>query len=164
MVQTSLVHSTHPETYIFLGVEMRIHLSGRQTGGKFSLIEGIMPPGGDGGLHLHTREDESMYLLEGELEITVGERTFTLAEGQSYFAPRNVPHRIRNCGKLPVRTLLVNTPGSFDEFVRAAGIPVSESVAPLIYPPTPQQVEELLVLAEVFGVKVLASPELALLR
>jgi len=60
------VHSRCPEAYMFLGVRMKILLSAKETGGQFSLIEGVMPPGGDGGLHLHATEDESMHLLEGE--------------------------------------------------------------------------------------------------
>jgi mannose-6-phosphate isomerase-like protein (cupin superfamily) len=49
-----------------------------------------MQPGGDGGLYVHTKAGESMHLLEGELEVTIGDRTFTLAPGESYFAPRNI--------------------------------------------------------------------------
>jgi hypothetical protein len=69
------VHTRRPEAYIFLGVQMKILLSSEDTGGQFSLIEGLMPPGGDGGLHLHANEDESMDLLEGELEVTIGEKS-----------------------------------------------------------------------------------------
>src|SRR5258707_484295 len=64
------VHTRYPEAYTFLGVRMKILLSSKDTGGQFSLIEGLMPPGGDGGLHLHANEDESMHLLEGQLEVT----------------------------------------------------------------------------------------------
>ena len=52
---------------------MKTLLSSEDTGGQFSLIEGLMPPGGDGGLHLHANEDESMHLLDGELEVTIGD-------------------------------------------------------------------------------------------
>src|SRR5580700_11525781 len=66
--QSLLVHAQSPEAYIFLGVRIKILHSSKDRGGQFSLIEGLMPPGGDGGLHLHTNEDESMHLLEGELD------------------------------------------------------------------------------------------------
>lgn len=75
---------------------MTIHLSGEQTGGQLTLIEGTIPAGVDGGLHVHLREDEAMYLLDGELEVTVGEASFNLRAGESYFAPRGMPHRLRN--------------------------------------------------------------------
>ena len=61
----------------FSRVRMKTLLSSEDTGGQFSLIEGLMPPGGDGGLHLHANEDESMHLLEGELEVTIGDTKVT---------------------------------------------------------------------------------------
>lgn len=57
--------------YLFFGVGMRILLSPTQTGGQFALVEGIMPAHGDGGLHVHHRDDESMTILEGTLEVTI---------------------------------------------------------------------------------------------
>jgi mannose-6-phosphate isomerase-like protein (cupin superfamily) len=109
---------------------MKILLSSKDTGGQFSLIEGLMPPGGDGGLHLHANEDESMHLLEGELEVTIGDKKFSLASGESYFAPRNVPHRLRNRSQTPVRSILLTTPGGFDAFISQAGIRLMEGITP----------------------------------
>jgi mannose-6-phosphate isomerase-like protein (cupin superfamily) len=152
-------HITSAPTYVFMGVPMIVHLSGEQTGGQFSLIEGAMPPGGDGGLHVHTHEDETLHLLEGELHVTIGESEFVLKAGESYFAPRNIPHRLRNLGNVTARAMLINTPGTFDEFVRQAGVPIHEA-AIASGPPTPQQVQHILALAEKFGVKVLDSPAL----
>lgn len=124
------------------------------------MIEGIMPPGGDGGLHVHALEDESMHLLEGELEVTIGEKTFTLKPGQSYFAPREIPHRLKNLGKTPVRALLVTTPGGFDQFIAAAGLPLVDDIASPAAPPTPEQIGQLQALATEFGITILAPPGL----
>ena len=152
-------HITSAPTYVFMGVPMTVHLSGAQTGGEFSLIEAAMPPGGDGGLHVHTREDEALHLLAGELYVTIGEENFVLKAGESYFGPRNIPHRLRNPGNVTARAMLINTPGTFDEFVRQAGVPIDEAIAPS-GPPTPEQVQHILALAERFGVKVLEPPAL----
>ena len=144
---------------MFLGVRMKILLSAKETGGQFSLIEGIMPPGGDGGLHLHANEDESMHLLEGELEVTIGDKKFPLTSGESYFAPRNIPHRLRNLSQTPVRALLVTTPGGFDAFILQAGIRLADGIMPLLEPPTSEQMAKLLKLAKEFGIKIIAPPE-----
>jgi mannose-6-phosphate isomerase-like protein (cupin superfamily) len=136
---------------------MRILLSSKDTGGQFSLIEGVMPPGGDGGLHLHGNEDESMHLLEGELEVTIGDRTLSLAAGESYFAPRNVPHRVRNLNNTPARSILVTTPGGFDEFISQAGFRLTEGITPRIELPAPEQMAKLLKLGDNFGIKVIAA-------
>jgi quercetin dioxygenase-like cupin family protein len=159
MISKKPLYVERPLSYVFLGVTMQIHLSGVQTGGEFSLIGATMPPGGDGGLHLHTREDESVHLLEGCLEVTIGEETFIMKAGQTYFAPRDIPHRLRNTSNSPVRALLINTPGTFDKFVQMAGTPVSQDASTPGFP-DPDQMQRLLALAEEFGVKILAPPEL----
>ena len=153
------VHTRYSETYIFLGVRIKILLSSKDTGDQFSLIEGLMPPGGDGGLHLHANEDESMHLLEGELEVTIGDEMFSLASGESYFAPRNVPHRLRNRSQTPARCLLLTTPGGFDAFISQAGIRLMEGITPPVELPTPDQMAKLLKLAEAFGIKIIAPPD-----
>jgi mannose-6-phosphate isomerase-like protein (cupin superfamily) len=159
MSKPSTVHNRNPQTYVFLGVEMRILLSSKQTDGQFSMIEGIMPPGGDGGLHVHYREDESMHLLEGELEVTIGEQVFTLAAGESYFAPRGIPQRLRNISTAPARSLLVSTPGGFDQFIARAGMAVSEDAPPTVaVSPTSEQIKQLVALADTFGIEIIAPP------
>jgi mannose-6-phosphate isomerase-like protein (cupin superfamily) len=157
MSKSVAVHETASRKYMFLGVRMTILLSSEQTGGGFTLIEGVMEAGGDGGLHVHQNEDESMHLLEGTLQVTIGDESFTLLAGQSYFAPRNIRHRLKNSGNVPARSLLITTPGSFDEFIARAGIPIiNDVVAHPSFSPTPEQIQELMSLAEEFGIKILA--------
>ncbi len=150
-------HVEAPPEFIFLGVVMKILISSDQSGGQFSMIEGIMPPRGDGGLHVHLREDETMYLLEGALEVTIVEHVFMLNAGESYFAPRGLPQRLRNLGDAPARGVLVTTPGGFDRFVTEAGVPVS-AVPTLPQEPTVEQVAALMALAEAHGIQILAPP------
>jgi mannose-6-phosphate isomerase-like protein (cupin superfamily) len=151
-----LVHKQNADPYIFLGVAMKILLSSAETGGQFSLIEGLMPPGGDGGLHIHTNEDESMHLLEGTLNVTIGGRDFTVAPGETYFAPRGIPHRLRNPGKTSARGLLVTTPGGFDAFVARAGFPLGADIP--ASPPSFDRMEQMLALAAEFGIVIVAPP------
>lgn len=155
---TQPIHVTNPPDYIFFGVRMIIHLSGEQTGGNFSIIEAFMPPGGDGGLHLHVNEDETLNLLSGELEVTAADQIFTLKTGETCFIPRNTPHRLKNKSGIEVRAILVNTPGTFDPFIQAAGIPAEIAAQSVPAPPTQEQMEQLLILAEKFGIKMLLLP------
>ena len=115
-----------------------------------------MPSGGDGGLHVHRNEDETMHLLEGALEVTIGDLIFTLKAGQTYFAPRGVPQRLRNLADCPARGVLVTTPGGFDGFVAKAGI--SEVSALPATPPTHEDMKRLLELAAEYGIELLAPP------
>lgn len=147
-----------PKSYMFLGVRMVIHISGERTDNQLCLIEGFMPPGGDNGLHVHLNEDESMYLISGELEVTIGNLQFRMMPGESYFAPRNTPHRVRNVGITEARTLLIDTPGRFSHFIREAGVLLTESEMPQLTPPTNQEMSELRELSEQFGSLILVPP------
>ncbi|MGY2397867.1 cupin domain-containing protein [Pseudomonas sp. SDO5271_S396] len=155
MLTKPAVHKRHPDTYLLFGVQLRILLSSQETAGQFCMVEGLMPPGCDAGLHMHIHEDESMHLYEGELEVTIGEEVFTLRAGESYFAPRNVPQRLRNLGNTTVRAVVMGTPGGFDEFVTAAGIPIIDGVVPEVAPPTEAQLEAVVALAERHGIRIL---------
>jgi len=158
-----------PKSYLFLGVRMVIHISGERTDNQLCLIEGFMPPGGDNGLHVHLNEDESMYLISGELEVTVGNLDFRMRPGESYFVPRNTPHRVRNVGVTEARTLLIDTPGTFSDLIREAGVlltgsempqlppPMEQGMSQLL-PPTEQEMAELRVLSEQFGSLILIPP------
>jgi mannose-6-phosphate isomerase-like protein (cupin superfamily) len=101
---------------------MRILVDPNTTDGALSVVEGVIPPGGDGGLHVHHAEDETMYVVSGELEITVGQETRTLVPGDCYFGPRGVPHRVRNVGKIPAKSVAISTPGDFASFVKKAAL------------------------------------------
>jgi len=72
----------------------------------------VAPGGGSEGLIEHKGE-EMGYVLEGEFEITVGNETFTLQAGDSFFFPSTIPHGYSNPGTETTRVLWVNTPPTF---------------------------------------------------
>jgi mannose-6-phosphate isomerase-like protein (cupin superfamily) len=159
MTNLPAVHNAHPKIFVFLGVQMKILLSSADTGGQLAMVEGTTRAGGDGGLHVHLHEDESMHLLEGRLEVTIGEKVFDFKPGESYFAPRGIPHRLRNRENAPARSLMISSPSTFDEFVARAGVPVIDGEAPPPdAAPTPEQIQRLLALAEQFGIQILEPP------
>lgn len=87
-----------------------------------SLAPGIGVP-----RHTHTREDESYYVISGELEVTVAGESFVLKAGDSLMAPRNIPHEIRNSGDVENHYLLVFSPSGFEEFIMAAALPAPDN-------------------------------------
>jgi mannose-6-phosphate isomerase-like protein (cupin superfamily) len=94
---------------------------------ELSLFEFEIPPGGRAMLHLHKQHSDSFYVLEGELEISVGEETVRATAGAYVLAPAGVPHGFRNPGTVPARALNLHTPGGFAQYwrelneLRAAG-------------------------------------------
>jgi uncharacterized RmlC-like cupin family protein len=95
--------------------------------------------------HTHTREDEVYFVLAGELEATVGEKTFVLGPGDTLLAPRDVPHELRNSGTSQNQFLLVFSPSGFEEFIMETAVPAPDNAVAPTEPPrvAVQKVHEL---------------------
>lgn len=104
-----------------LGIPMVIRLHGRDTGGIVSVVESHDVTGGGPPPHIHTREDETFQILEGEYEWTVGEKTFIAKKGATIFAPRGIPHTYRYAGQTPGRLMCIITPSGFEGFFADIG-------------------------------------------
>jgi mannose-6-phosphate isomerase-like protein (cupin superfamily) len=105
------------ELLTFGEVRILVRASAESTGGAFSLVEEV-PPMVDTPLHVHSRDDELFYILEGEHVIQVGEREFRVGPGGVVFAPRGVPHAQRRVEPGVGRLLALTVPGGLDGFFR----------------------------------------------
>jgi quercetin dioxygenase-like cupin family protein len=94
-----------------------VRASAEGTGGVFTMFEEL-PPMLDTPRHVHDREDETFYVLDGEHEFTSGDRTFRLGPGGVVFMPRGIPHAHRRVVHGVGRLLCVATPGGFERFFR----------------------------------------------
>ena len=110
------------------GDQVTIKATAADTGGQCTVIETLTPAGQGPPHHVHLREDEIFYVLEGEFEFQVGPQTIRAAAGSFLFAPRGVPHRFVNVGGAPGRLLIIVTPGGFEKFIAAfAELPPREA-------------------------------------
>jgi len=92
------------------------------SNGAFSLLEAILVPGNEPPPHVHTREDEHFYVLEGEFDGYVEEDAFNLNAGESIFLPRFQPHAF--VIRFPrLRVLVLFTPGGLEEAFRKMSSP-----------------------------------------
>ena len=107
-----------------------IKASGKQTGNAFSLVEMVTPVGGGAPYHVHRADDETFYVLEGQLEFISGERRMIGGPGTTVFLPRNIPHGFRVVGTSPAKFLVLGVPSGFDEFVMEAGVPATSLTLP----------------------------------
>jgi quercetin dioxygenase-like cupin family protein len=128
-VRPYAIHHEEGEKLSFLGAPTWMKATGEQTGGVLALIEQILPPGAGSPWHLHHNEDESLYVIEGELLFIVGEEQQRISAGPGtyVFGPRGIPHGFRNDGPVPVRLLLQGTPAGFEQFVLAVSTPAAAS-------------------------------------
>ena len=92
-----------------------VRISSRQTEGAYCVCEMTTLPGDGVPLHVHDRDEEFYYILEGAFEMQAGEERFTAEAGSLVVIPRDVPHSFRNAGDVPARALMIFRPGGFDE-------------------------------------------------
>ena len=112
--------------------------TGKDTGEAFALVEVVGLPGSEPPPHIHHRVDEVYCLLEGELEVLNGDRTFTANAGSVFHIPKGTLHAWRNVTTKPARTLLFIAPAGFEGFFEEAGVPGSD----LSFPPPPPTPED----------------------
>jgi len=84
---------------------------------------------------MHTREDETYYVLAGELEVIVRDKVFTLREGDTLIAPRDVPHQLRNSGNTENHYLLMFSTSGFEGFLKVTAVPAPDNAVAPIKPP-----------------------------
>jgi quercetin dioxygenase-like cupin family protein len=103
-----------------LGADYVVKIPGSATDGAFALVEAVAPVGAAVPPHVHNREEETFYILEGTLEIQCGGRTLMADKGTTVLLPKGVPHAYRNAGDIPARHLVILTPAGFEAFFEEA--------------------------------------------
>ena len=100
----------------------RFMLGRTDSGGRFSLVEHLFAPRVLAApLHLHTREDEYSYVLEGRIGALLGGQEVVAGVGHLIFKPRDQWHTFWNAGDEPARVLEIISPSGLDELFRAMG-------------------------------------------
>lgn len=105
----------------FLGTLMTVKAGREQTRGGFTLIEQLSPPNFAAPSHVHDSEEEAFYVLDGQLEVTCGEQTWTVEEGGFVLLPRRIPHAFSVVGNRGARLLQITSPAGFEDFAAEAG-------------------------------------------
>ena len=136
----------------FLNTLTLVKATSETTSGAFALVEQLMPAGFATPYHLHHREDEAFYVLEGGISIVCDGRKLNAGPGAYFFGPRKVPHGFRVEGSAPARILVLTTPAGFERFL----VEMSEPATILGLPqPSPIDEEKLLVIAAKYEIDIL---------
>jgi uncharacterized RmlC-like cupin family protein len=112
----------------------------------------VIPPGAGPVPHTHAREDETIFVVEGELRAWLGGKQYDLKAGDFVHMPCGVQHYFRTAGEKPTRLLLSYTPGGFEEWFLDIGKPATgrEEKPPEV---TPEDIKRAVAAAEKYGVK-----------
>lgn len=106
-----------------------IKLTADQSGGRISIVEITEPPFAEAPLHVHHREDEGFWVLDGTVRFEVGGREVSARPGDFAFGPRDVPHRY-TVGASGCRMLFILTPGGFENAIIDMSTPARERTLP----------------------------------
>lgn len=135
----------------------RVLATGEQTGGAYALCEARVLPGGGPPPHVHRREDESFFILEGEITFTLDGRKTVARAGSFLQSPRHLPHAFKNEGSVAARMLILTTPAGFEKFLAEFAQPVPSFDSPPL-PVTEADIQKLLAVAPKYGIEILPPP------
>ena len=141
--------------FALAGVLMTQQLSSGQTGGAFSLFDNTSRGLSGTPIHTHAYEDETIYIIQGEMHAVIAGEERTLRPGESIFLPRGIPHQLRNEQEGPAHYLLLCTPGGFEAFLAQAGHALAPGAD--IGPPSATDLLRLKAAAPRFGITLHAS-------
>jgi mannose-6-phosphate isomerase-like protein (cupin superfamily) len=105
---------------------MTLKATTESADGRLALLENLTSPGGGPPPHIHTREDEFFYVLDGSFEIRIGDEVHALGPGGFAYVPRGTVHNFRNTADSPSRILVGFTPGGMEGFFRESGRPATD--------------------------------------
>lgn len=114
----------------FLGVLIRVLLDAEATDGRFGLVDATLPRGAAPPMHTHP-QDETFYILDGELTVYIGDGREKCRAGAVAYAAGQVPHGWR-VESDTARMLILSTPAGIEEYMRALAVPADY---PWLQPP-----------------------------
>ena len=125
--------------------------------GRYSLFELIDQPQNGPPRHVHHRDDEAYYILEGQYEIyRANEPPTKAAPGSFIYFPKGVAHTYKNVGKGPGRMLVVNTRAGLERFVEEVGQSATDTSSPPIHAGTPD-FGKMIEIAQKYDIEIIGS-------
>ena len=113
------------------GERFRIRTSVKETKGIYTMLELIADPRNGVPMHIHQNEDEHFIVLEGSLHIASGDQRFDAPAGTTVTVGKGVPHAWCNLMDIPLRMLIVFSPGNIEDLFKATAARESDDIAAL---------------------------------
>ena len=138
-----------------LGGRFTVKADGTLTDGRLSLVESVATRTTEPPLHIHEREDEAWYVLDGQMTFFVGDEVHRATAGSFVYAPMGIPHTF-TVDLEPTRVLVLATPAGFEHFALELGVPAEDDT-----PPSGVQMPDPAVLGRVgerYGIQVVGPP------
>ena len=140
-------------TIAVVGDVYRFLATGEDTNGKYAMWEAIVPPGGGPPPHVHSREEEGFYILEGGITFDIDGQRLVATAGTFANMPVGTPHSFKNESDRPARMLISVAPAGLEEMFFEFGVPLAEG-ATTAPSPTQDEIERLLAIAPRYGIEI----------
>jgi quercetin dioxygenase-like cupin family protein len=144
---------TEGRTIAVVGDVYRFLATGDDTNGKYAMWETIVPLGGGPPSHVHSREDEAFYILEGEITLQVGEKRLVATAGMFANMPVGTPHSFKNESNRPAKMLISVAPAGLEQMFFEVGVPVPHGATTAL-PPTKDDIEKMMAVAPKYGIEI----------
>ena len=132
--------------------------TGKETNNAFFQFEAIVPQGGGPPPHVHSREDESFYVVSGSLEMLMGDKTYQVKRGDFVYIPRGTVHRFKNVGGDTAVQLVTFVPAGMEGFFQEAFPEVTDRTA-APPPVTEELIQKMNEVAPKYGVVMMPPPD-----
>ena len=149
----SLRRRTEGRTVAVVGDVYRFLATGDDTNGKYALWEAIVPPGGGPPPHVHSREEEGFYILEGEITFTMGDKRIVASAGTFANMPVGTLHSFKNESNKPAKMLISVAPAGLENMFFEVGVSLPDG-STMALPPTKEEIEKLLAIARNYGIEI----------
>jgi quercetin dioxygenase-like cupin family protein len=145
---------TAGRTIAVFGDIYRFLATGDDTDGHYAQWEAIVSPGGGPPPHVHSRENEGFYILEGEITFQIGEERIVATSGTFANMPIGTPHSFKNESDRTAKVLITIAPAGLEEMFFETGLvlPQGATTAPTT---TREEIEKLMEAAPRYGMKIL---------
>ncbi len=152
MTQAVIKQPEEGRTVAVVGDVYRFLAIGEDTNGKYALWETIVPPGGGPPPHVHSQEEEGLYVLDGKITFTIRDKRLVGVAGMFANMLVGTPHGFKNESSKPAKMLISIAPAGLEKMFFEFGVPLQEGSMTAI-PPTKEEIEKLAI-APRYGIEV----------
>jgi quercetin dioxygenase-like cupin family protein len=144
-------------TVAIVGDVYRFLATGKDTNGKYALWENLVPPGGGPPLHVHSREEEGFYILEGEIKFQAGDQQIVATAGMFMNMSIGLPHSFKNESGKPAKMMIIVAPAGLENMFLEAGAALPDGSTNAL-PKTQDEINKLVAIAPKYGIEILLPP------
>src|SRR6266576_2321687 len=137
----TITKPTEGRTIAVVGDVYWFLVTGDNTHGTYAMWEAIVPPNGGPPPHVHSREEEGFYILEGEITLQAGDKRIVATAGMFVNMPIGMPHSFKNESRKPAKMLIIVAPAGLENMLFEVGVPLAEGSTSAI-PPTREEIDK----------------------